>query len=230
MTGSDVPLYLHEEIMLLALHDNKGTAALGSMHQYALAGAILAELLLAERVSVEQGNKKLVNIASDEPFGEPLIDECFGRIITAKRRARAQTWVQRFAYTKKLHHRVAQGLCTRGILRVDEDTVLLFFHRNVYPEIDPKPERMLIQRLEEAIFGDDDCLDPRTSVLVSLADSAHLLTIPFNKKDLRSRKKRIQQISNGHMMGEATKSAVQAAEAAMLAAAIMPAMAASASS
>jgi hypothetical protein len=49
MTRSD-PLWLHEEILLLALRDKEGTFASGSHHRHALGGAILAELLLAQRI------------------------------------------------------------------------------------------------------------------------------------------------------------------------------------
>ena len=41
-------LFLHEEILLLALRDEEGTIA-GAMYQYAIGGALLAELLLQTR-------------------------------------------------------------------------------------------------------------------------------------------------------------------------------------
>ena len=37
-------LYLHEEVMLLALRDEEGTVASGTMYQYAIGAAILAEM------------------------------------------------------------------------------------------------------------------------------------------------------------------------------------------
>lgn len=224
MPRRQTPLCFHEEIMLLALRDEKGTVEFGSMYGYALGGAILAELLLADRISVEEGKKKLVNLVSDEPIGDPVIDECLKKIAKAKRRAVVQNWVQSFSSLKKLHHRIAQGLCDRGILRADEDTVLLIFRRKVYPEINPQPERRLIERLRKAIFGDNQRIDPRTAVLISLADGANLLAIPFNKKDLKKQKKRIEQVVNGEVMGKATKGAIEAAQAAAMVACIMPAM------
>ncbi len=128
-------LFLHEEIMLLALRDEEGTVEFGSNYVCAMCGAILAELLLAGRISVEDGKKKLVNLVSDEPIGDPVIDECLDKIASAKRRASLQTWLHRFWHVKKLHHRVAGGLCDRGILRANEDKVLLIFRRKIYPEI-----------------------------------------------------------------------------------------------
>ena len=83
MPPNQSPLFLHEEIMLLALRDEKGTFEFGSMYNYALAGAILAELLLAGRISVESGKKKLIDLMSREPMGDPVIDECLQEIVSA---------------------------------------------------------------------------------------------------------------------------------------------------
>jgi Golgi phosphoprotein 3 len=216
-------LFLHEEILLLALRDEEGTIASGTMYQYAIGAALLAELLLNKRIEVEQsGKRKLVNLVSQTPLGEPLIDECLEKISNAKRRAVLQTWVSRFAGIKNLKHRVAQQLCRRGILKADEDKVLLIFTRKLYPQVNPEPERELIERLRYTIFTDSDDIDPRTIVLLSLANSAGLLKMAFDKKDLRGRKARIKQIVNGEITGKAATEAIQAMQAAVMVACIMP--------
>jgi Golgi phosphoprotein 3 len=219
-------LFLHEEILLLALRDVEGTIASGgTMYQYSIGAALLAELLLSRRIEVEQsGKKKLVNLVSPSPLGEPLIDECLKKVGSAKRRAVLQTWVSRFAGVKNLKHRVARQLCRRGILRADEDKVLLLFTRKIYPEINPGPERELIERLRRAIFTDTRDIDPRTVVLLSLANSTGLLKIVFDKKKLKDRKARIKQIVNGEITGKAATEAIQAMQAAVMVACIMPAI------
>lgn len=125
MTGES-GLYLYEEIMLLALKDTEGTIAPGTMYQYAIGGAILAELLLRRHIGIaEHGRKKLVEAVDETPMGDTLIDECFERINAARRRASLQTWVSRFAGIRGLKHRIARQLCQRGILQADEDRILL---------------------------------------------------------------------------------------------------------
>jgi Golgi phosphoprotein 3 len=218
-------LFLHEEILLLALRDEEGTIASGTMYQYAIGAALLAELLLNKHIEVEQsGKRKLVNLVSTSPLGEPLIDECLEKIISAKRRAVLQTWVSRFAGIKNLKHRVAQHLCRRGILRADEDKVLLVFTRKIYPEVNPGPERDLIERLRRAIFTDTRDIDPRTIVLLSLANSTGFLKVVFDKKKLKGRKARIKQIVDGEITGKAATEAIQAMQAAVMVACIMPAV------
>jgi Golgi phosphoprotein 3 len=224
-------LFLYEEILLLALKDEKGTIAVESMFAYAIGGAILAELLLRKCITIDRSpKKKLVSIVNGGSIGDPLLDECLQKIATAKRPANLETWVSRFAGLKNLKHRVAQQLVNHGILHADEGKILLIFSRKIYPEINPEPERKIIKRLHKAIFEDGEDIDSRTIVLLSLANSSNLLNMVFDKKELKSRKKRIQQIVNGEIAGKAAKEAIEAIEAmqaAVMVAAIMPAIMAS---
>jgi len=85
VTGGE--LHLYEEIMLLALRDEEGTVASGATYNYAVGGAILAELLLEQRLLIEEPRrkKKLVNLISTATLGDELIDECLGKIAAARR-------------------------------------------------------------------------------------------------------------------------------------------------
>lgn len=217
-------LPLHEEILLLALRDEEGTIASGTMYQYAIAGAILSELMLQERIAVdESGRKKLATVLDPRPTGAPLLDECLDKIAAAKPKP-LDHWVGRFANIKNLKHRVAERLCDRGILHEEEGKILLIFTRRTYPETDPRPEQEIVERLRRTIFTDTRDLDPRTVVLVSLADSAGILKVVFDKKELKARKDRLEQVINGDLMGKAAKEAIHAMEAAVMVAVIIPAV------
>ncbi|MEJ2721258.1 MAG: GPP34 family phosphoprotein, partial [bacterium] len=210
-------LFLHEEITLLALRDRSGTIASGTNYKYAIGGAVLAELLLEERVTVETNRKKkFLRLESSTPLGDPVIDECLRKVVDAKKRAQLQTWVSRFASVKKLKHRIAKRLCDRGILRLDEDKVLLVFSRKIYPEINPEPERRIMDRLRDAIFTDTDHVEPRTAVLLSLAKNTGVLKVNFDKKKLKTRKDRIERVINGEVTGKAAKDAIDAMNAAIM--------------
>jgi hypothetical protein len=90
--------------------------------------------------------------------------------------------------------------------------------------VDPGPEQELIEKMRAAIFSEIQDIDPEIVVLVSLAHSAGLLKIVFDKKELKGRKKRIEEISNGEITGKATQDAIQAMQAAIMVASIMPAI------
>jgi Golgi phosphoprotein 3 len=218
-------LFLYEEIMLLALKDEEGTIASGSMYNYAIGGAIIAELLLSQNITVDQSKrKKLVSVVNPELLSDPLIDEWLMKMSSSKRRKTLQDWVSRIANTRDLKHRIAAQLCQRGILKMDEGKILILFTRRIYPEINPEPERLIIDRLYNAIFTDTNDIDARTIVLLSLAKSANILPFIFGKKEIKQRKKRIEQIVNGDIAGKATKEAIEAMQAAVMVACIMPAI------
>lgn len=215
--GNMAELMLHEEILLLALDNEKGTAPFGSMYTYGMAGGIITELVLRGRLRLEKVKKSLlVDVALRTQTGEPLLDEVLEKVATAKRRASIQTWVSRIAQTRKLHERVANRLRDRGVLRREEGRVLLFFPRKTWPTQDEAPERALVNRIVAAIRGSGS-VDGRTATIIALAKSARVLEPHLEKGELKARKERIEEIVNGNVVGDATQEAIEAVAAAMIA-------------
>lgn len=226
---NDTPeLRLHEEVLLLALRDEKGTPH-SSQYGFALGGALLAELLLEERLElVEKPRKKplkrgkkpdyLVAAADPKAIADPILDECVLRVRESKKPRSPQDWVTRFSRLKDLKRRIAVGLCRRGILREREDRLLVLFRRTAYPTLDGAPERRVTERLLAAVRGDEDALDARTAVLVALCHGTGLLKPILGKDLVKERKEWIEALAAGDIVGEATRAAVQAAQAAVVAA------------
>ena len=204
-------LYLHEEILLLALRDEEGTLPFGSLFTFAAAGALLHELLLAGRATlVTRGRKKpLVELVDETHFDDEVLNEALAKLQKAKRRAKPFTWVSRFTRIRRLKHRIASVLCHKGILREDEGRLLLIFPRKIYPERDSGPERAIVARLERVIFGGAEP-DARTRALIALAHKGELLKNVFDKKRLRRSRKRIERLIAGDVVAEAVKSLVEA--------------------
>lgn len=214
-------LFLYEEIMLLALKDQKGTLVT-SYVRFALAGALLAELLLEGRIAVDDSRRKMVNLLDAASIDDPILDQCMKRMAASPKRAPLKTWVTRLARTKGLRHQVARRLCGRGILRSDEDNVLLVFTRRIYPTVNSLPKKEIVERMRAAIMSDVAEVDPRTTVLISLARGAQLLGKVLGRGALKGRRDRIKQIVQGEAMGKATREVIEACEAAVFVAAIVP--------
>ena len=208
------PLFIQEELLLLALRDEEGTIS-AAMYPYALAGAILAELMLHERIRVEDSKQKMVHVLSDLPLGDPLLDECLATIAKAERPDSLADWVERFTAIRHLKDRVAEGLCERGILRAEKGTFLFVFPKVTYPEVDHGPEGKILQRLQFAIFSEVEEIDTRTAVLLSLASSTGMLPTIFDPKELKPRQEHIDQVTQGEQVGQAAKEAIDAMQAAL---------------
>ncbi|MFO8174936.1 MAG: GPP34 family phosphoprotein [Longimicrobiales bacterium] len=218
---SNRELFLYEELMLLALKDRKGTMVDSTMYKYAFGGAVLAELLMSGRIRMEttgkKGKKQIVRPVDPTPIGDPLLDECLETVSEREKPRTPGAWVERMANTKDLKHRVASQLSRKGILRAKEDKVLGIFSRKVYPELDPDPEREITARIESAILQKGGAVTPKTAVLVALAHHTGLLKMVMDKARLKTYKDRIKQIAEGEATAEATKEAIEAMHAAMIA-------------
>ena len=208
-------LHLFEEVMLLALRDKQGTIVSGTRYEYATSGAILAELLLTKRIHISHTRKKAhVGVMNPSLTGDLLLDQCLETIRNSKKVRSLEDWVSRFAGIKHLKHRIAARLCSKGILRADEKKVMLLFTQKIYPEVNPEPEREVIEKLRRAIFEASGSVEERTSVLVSLANATGLLEITFGAKALKTRQRRIEEITHGEVLGQAARDAIEAVETA----------------
>jgi len=223
----DNGLFLHEELLLLALRDEKGTLEPGIWPQLAIGAASVAELVFQERIAVNSGKRALVDVVDESPLGDAFLDACLARMATARRRASLQTWVTRLAGSRHAKQTVAEGLCAKGVLREDLRKILGIFSQRIFPEADSRPERELRERIARAIQSGSTDLDPRTSVAIALAHRCNILRLVVGKRMVRERRERIEQIAAGQMVGEAVKKAVAATQAALMAATITPAIMAS---
>src|SRR5262245_60087290 len=97
-------LRLYEELALLALTERLGKFVCAYCDQ-ALAGGVLAELLLAGRITIEPNKKQFVSVADATPLGDVLLDEALDKMVTARRRWSAGQWITRLAGDSRLKHR-----------------------------------------------------------------------------------------------------------------------------
>jgi hypothetical protein len=223
-------LRLYEEILLLELDDEKGTARSSSMYAQAMGGAALAELLLEGRIRLADDKKRRVEVIDPTPVGDPLLDALLAEMAAAKKPKQGSEWVAKVANKGKLKAEAAGRLVTAGVLRQEEAKILGIFPTTHYPARDPGPEREVRARLHRAICTDTQDVDPRTIVLVALADAGGLLSRVIEKPRLKERKERIKAITSGQAVRAVTQEAIDAVHAAVMVAVMVPVIAASVAS
>jgi len=231
-------LHIYEEIGLLALRDRKGTFATERV-EFLVAGAVLAELLLERVIAVGDGDgdgdggaerRVSVSVGAEEAAEagpeDPILALGFAEIAGAAAGHSLKEWVERLAWIEDLRSRVAVRLRERGILRMDEKSVLLIFSRKVYPEVDHAAEQGVLDRVRAAVFAEDPeaPVDARTAVLITLARAGGLLTGPFGREAVEAAEARIASITAGLRVGRATRDAIAAHESAVAAALMISGM------
>ncbi|WP_309110118.1 GPP34 family phosphoprotein [Saccharothrix sp.] len=215
-------LTLADELALLA-YDDDGTRRLGQPALgYGLAGAVLVELAIAGRVEVADKN---VVALSTERIGHDVLDDALTRIADDRLR-KPKAWVEKLS--KGLTDRVLDGLAESGVLRREQDKVLLVFPRTRFPSpggVEPPLETEVRARLALAV-GSGRPVDPRTAALCALIRAVQFDRQVFADQPRDVVKRRLKEISEGEWAAEATRKAieeVQVAVSVMMVAAIVPA-------
>lgn len=224
-------LSVPDALVLLALEETSGRTHRTEHFDVVLGGAVAAELLLDGRLRLQPGpdGDTVAAVADRRPTGDAVLDEALA-LVAGDPPAPLGSWIPRFG-SDDLKHRVAAGLCRRGVLRSEEEKVLLLFSRRVYPEVDPRPERELVTRLHDVVFEDGPVSDPRAAVIAGLAHRTGLLTARFGKEAVAGREERLASLVGADPATTATDEAlreVQAALSAAVAATMAAATAASA--
>jgi Golgi phosphoprotein 3 len=209
-------LSLAESVLLLVLHDTKGTPHT-STAAYAIAGALIADLMLRGKLVVEDHDGTSMLIVRDMNLtGDAVLDECLSMVRSATAPAAIQTWISRLAGIPELKDSLAERLCHRGVLSRHEDKVLWVFARDTYPATDMTPERDLVAALRFAVMSDGPA-DRQTAVLVALSNACGILQFAIEKDVLKQRKERLEELTSQDVAGCATRDAIAAVHAAVLA-------------
>ncbi|WP_169983997.1 GPP34 family phosphoprotein [Microbispora sp. H10836] len=212
-------LTIAEEVLLLAYREDTGKPMIGSLElDCALAGALLAELAIRGRVGFD--GKKL-RVEDGAPLGDEELDATLSRIIGEARRRDASWWVGKLRMGR-LRKRLLTRLAARGVLSEQEGKILGIFPTTRYPELDPRHEQGVRERVQNVLTGAEP--DERTAVLFAVMHAAKLdrKAFPDAPKD------RIKEIAQGQWTGEAVRKTIASVHAAVVAATTAAAVAASA--
>lgn len=205
---------LAEEIMLLSLDDESGATRQRQAVGWAVAGGILLELVLAERVSVKG---KYLELADDTRTGEELLDgrlRLIGTWLRGRSKRRVTDWLTKDQ--AKAVGAAVERLRARGIVVVEESKVLGVFPRRRYPEADGAAERALRERLAAAVLTGAEP-DERTAGLVALLHAAKLHRLAFPDLPRGQVNPRMAEIAAGQWAAESVRAAIRDMQAAMVA-------------
>ena len=216
-------LILAEELLLLALHDEKGSTGFTQIDP-GLAGALLVDL---GRLGALRPEGKELAVVTDSVPQHPVLVRAHAAISASAKRRSAKFWVSRLpAELKPLTGTMAAPLVDRGVLTERRSKFLGLFPSTRFPEADPEPERALRSRLRAVLLGERE---PATSdaLLLGLLVPLDLVGSLVDKDQRRAAKKRAKEIADGGIVGTAVSNAVREIHVAVMVAVIVPVVAVS---
>ncbi|MEU9294052.1 GPP34 family phosphoprotein [Streptomyces sp. NPDC048266] len=206
---------LAEEIMLLSLDDESGAAKERQSAAWAVAGGILLDLVLAGRVSVDDGR---VRVTDATPTDVPLLDERLRQLtVWCGKKSRAPKVTE---WLTKDHGKAVkatvESLRERGLVREEQHRVLGLFPVTRYPEADGSVERELRARLS-AVVLDGPTHHARTTGLLALIHGAKLHRLAFPDVPRKEIAPRLEALTAGEWAAEGVRRAIRDMQAAMVA-------------
>ncbi|MGY4800829.1 GOLPH3/VPS74 family protein [Teichococcus aerofrigidensis] len=199
-------LTMPEEILLLMLDDETGRLIdrAAPSGDYALVGAILAELALQERIRTAPAR---LTIANPAPVGDEVLDEVLGRIQAEAEPQDSRWWIETLAKdADRFRDAYFDRLVRRGILKMEEGRFLWIFAERRYPLISDKEEREVKGRVMAVIFN-DAVPEPHDSLLIGLTRAAGLFPLLLAPAELERAQPRIDQVAD---MQELNRSLLEA--------------------
>ncbi len=190
-----------EEFLLLAHDEKSGDFAdvAFTVMSAALAGAVLMDLALLNRIDTDPQRLILIDEAST---GEPVLDFCLAAIAAKQESMRADDWVEELSrHGEDLREMVLNRLLQRGILKRQDKRFLWVFNTRVYPLIDDRETVEVKRRISNILFS-EEIPDPRDTFLIALADGSDLLSHIFSPDEVDRRRERIKGIVRLDMLGQ----------------------------
>jgi len=188
-------LSMPEELLLLMLDDKTGRLMERATPsgEYALAGALLAELALAGRV--DSDNTKLW-AADSTPTGDALQDRVLAQVAAAPQPHDSRYWIETLGTDARDFLEVLfERLVAKGVLNKVEGRFLWVFPERRYPAVSGKEEREVKARLLGVLFN-DEIPAPRDSLLIGLCRAAGLFALILSGQELDRVQDRINQVAD----------------------------------
>ncbi len=180
-------LHLHESILLLGLDDNKGHFRTNLTYlNYGYSTAVLMDLFLAERISLEENR---LTVRTNALTHSKVLNEELDRIQKAKKPPKMNRWLHKMVQrNSKSIKKTIESLIQQGILKQIKKKVLWIFTVKRYPSVNLAPENHLRHRLRGIIF-ENLTPSPKEQMLLILIDACQLIKELIPEKEKRKEAK-----------------------------------------
>ena len=214
-------MLIAEELLLLLRRDDGKAENAFAYSGYGLAAAALTDLILAERISVEEEAKDpAVTVVDDSTTGQQVLDAALTRLreLDGKKLSRIVTDGK-----LKLEEPVARSLADRGVVDIEEKRKWGFVPAK-YPVRDPEPERRVRERLQAVLAGGTPTVPDATllAIIQGLELAPKVLAEEKGGLSRRELKARIEEVTTEATAGLAVGKAVETMNTVILTAVIIP--------
>lgn len=218
MTNLNIP----EKLFILTIDDDRGAVAsfAKSTLRYGLAGALLAELALANKIQLVDGRLAVTDASGAE---DPLLHAALATIAASKKPHKLGRWIE-ITGDNKLVKKVAERMAERGVITIEKKRFLWIIPNEVYPQKDASVKYWVKEHLRGVVMAGGPA-EPADLALLSLLTACSMLRLVFTRDERKAASKKIEAMVKGEIFGEAVAQLLRDIETATAAAVIVAATA-----
>ncbi len=194
-------LTIPEEIYLLTLkEDGEQLSFINRRWDFVLAGAILMDLALHRRIDTD-----LDKVIPDntEPTNDYILDMVLKDIAYSRDKNKISYWLKEIRNkTDIIKDALITSLIRKGVLKVENQRLLWFFHTRKYPVVDDTEITEVRERVRQIVLS-DEIPDFRDIVIISLINNGEMFDLIFTKQEQEKYNQRIEQLSKMDLVGQA---------------------------
>ncbi len=203
-----------EELLLLSMDEEYGEAiAIPARNLgYALAGSILMDLSLAERI--DTGLDTLV-VTNPEPLGDDLLDPVLADIVELPGEPRTpEFWVRRVAgRSEELRAQTLERLATQGVIEADDSGLFslsrLARHARHNASAQGLHEAAGVRARIVQILFSEEIPDIRSVIIIGLAHACDMFQSILSETEYEEASERIQIIARLELLSRSVIEAIQ---------------------
>ena len=197
-----------EELFLLALDDDRGVVKEypNAELDYAMAGAALMELALANRIDTDPQS---LFVVSTVPTGNTMLDNLLKKISAVPDPKPIQFWLESLVQLgPEIRQQVLAHLIAKKVLKQEKQRILWVFAVRRYPVVNDHEHKEVKARLREVILS-SQIPDPRDLVLISLVQACHLFWELFSEDELERVQPRIAALAKMDLIGQSVARSIR---------------------
>lgn len=196
-----LPLSFCDEAFLVVLDDEEGNVRMfpNGITDYLLAGAVLIDLALRNKIEVDL---EKVSLVDKEPVGHPALDPVLLLIAEKTESLDALSWLKEIsARSEEVQANILANLIKLGLLREEKKRILWVLSQRKYPPVNNQEIKEVKIRLRDIICR-HQIPDPRDALLISMIDAAQLMTEIMPKEEIPLHQERIDALLKLDLIGQ----------------------------
>jgi len=222
----NMELTLKEKLVLLSISNKTGWSYANKL-SYALAGAIILELIESKKLILSENRLVIRNTKST---GDIILDDVIRRIRKKEKKLKIKRWVSKIGLSpRKYKKEIYTRLISKKILEKNTSLFLGIIPIIKHPLINQKIKEGYIENLRDLIKGKND--DEELKILLCLLGALNIYGRLFKDKEIKKMaKKMVKKIKNNSEIGKAVDQTIREVNAAVVAAVTSTAVVTSAAS